>query len=110
MKKQAVDLSPITCNTLIDACARCGQMARVPGILEEMKGRGIEPNLITYSTMVKGHSQQGDMQAAFAILERMKVEGAGKLKPDEIMYNSLLDGCAQANLVEEGARVLEEMQ
>merc|ERR1719393_691615 len=33
-----------------------------------------------------------------------------KLKPDEIMYNSLLDGCAQNNLVDEGVRLLDEMQ
>merc|ERR1719453_1223361 len=34
----------------------------------------------------------------------------GRMKPDEIMYNSLLDGCAQNNLVDEGLRLLEEMQ
>merc|ERR1712224_817610 len=32
------------------------------------------------------------------------------MKPDEIMYNSLLDGCAQNNFVDEGVRILEEMQ
>merc|ERR1719506_2441745 len=32
------------------------------------------------------------------------------LKPDEIVYNSLLDGCAQNSLVDEGLRLLEEMQ
>jgi len=32
------------------------------------------------------------------------------LKPDEIMYNSLLDGCAQNNQVDEGLRLLEEMK
>merc|ERR1719409_1287406 len=33
-----------------------------------------------------------------------------RLKPDEIMYNSLLDGCAQNNLVDEGLRLLEQME
>jgi pentatricopeptide repeat protein len=32
------------------------------------------------------------------------------LKPDEIMYNSLLDGCAQNHLADEGLRLLEDMQ
>ena len=32
-----------------------------------------------------------------------------KLKPDEIMYNSLLDGCAQNNLFEEGQDLLKQM-
>jgi len=48
------------------------------------------------------------MQAAFAILEQMRKDA--RLKPDEIMYNSLLDGCAQNNLVDEGMRLLDEMQ
>merc|ERR1719437_371038 len=32
------------------------------------------------------------------------------LTPDEIMYNSILDGCAQNSLVDEGLRLLSEMQ
>jgi len=58
--------------------------------------------------MLKGHCQNGDIQTGFAILEQMKRDA--HLKPDEIMYNSLLDGCAQNNLVDEGLRLLEEMQ
>merc|ERR1719498_929795 len=58
--------------------------------------------------MLKGYCQAGDIQAGFSILEQMKRDT--RLKPDEIMYNSLLDGCAQNNLVEEGMRLLEEMQ
>jgi pentatricopeptide repeat protein len=48
------------------------------------------------------------MQEGFSILEQMKKEA--HLKPDEIVYNSLLDGCAANNLVDEGMHLLEEMQ
>merc|ERR1719188_310886 len=58
--------------------------------------------------MVKGHCQAGDIERGFDLLEQMKAEG--KFKPDEIMYNSLLDGCAQNNLVDKGLKVLERMQ
>merc|ERR1719164_308345 len=58
--------------------------------------------------MVKGYCQAGDIQTGFSILEQMKRDT--RLKPDEIMYNSLLDGCAQNNLTDEGLRLLEEMQ
>merc|ERR1719443_1636163 len=95
-------------NTLIDACARCGRMERLPKILESMKASSTKPNVITYSTMLKGHCQNGNIQAGFAILEQMKKDS--QLKPDEIMYNSLLDGCAQNNLVDEGLRLLADMQ
>merc|ERR1719498_1717691 len=58
--------------------------------------------------MLKGYCQAGDIQAGFSILEQMKRDT--RLKPDEIMYNSLLDGCAQNNLVDEALRLLDEMQ
>merc|ERR1719217_241369 len=108
MKERAVEISIITYNTLIDACARCGRMENLPKILEDMKSNHAKPNVITYSTMLKGHCQNGNIQAGFAILEQMKKDA--RLKPDEIMYNSLLDGCAQNNLADEGLRLLEEMQ
>jgi pentatricopeptide repeat protein len=108
MKLKSVDMSVIVYNTLIDACARVGRMEHVPKLLEDMKSLAIEPNLITYSTMIKGHSNSGDVQAAFASLDKMKQETS--LKPDEIMYNSLLDACAQQSLSSEGLRLLDEMQ
>merc|ERR1719284_1359250 len=58
--------------------------------------------------MIKGHCQSGDIHAAFSLLEQMKRET--NLKPDEIMYNSLLDGCAQHSLLDEGLRLLAQMQ
>ena len=33
-----------------------------------------------------------------------------KFQPDEIMYNSILDGCAKQHRVEDALRILEEMQ
>merc|ERR1719409_2014568 len=108
MSERGVDLSIITFNTLIDACARCGRMENLTKILEDMKMHRVKPNLITYSTMLKGHCQNGNIQGGFSILEQMRKET--HLKPDEIMYNSLLDGCAQNSLVDEGLRLLEEMQ
>merc|ERR1719245_991945 len=108
MNKRGIELSIVTYNTLIDACARCGRMDSVADIINDMKKHKIRPNVITYSTMLKGHCQAGDIQMGFSILKQMKKDAM--LKPDEIMYNSLLDGCAQNNLVEEGLGLVEKMQ
>merc|ERR1719424_1470420 len=51
---------------------------------------------------------KGQVQRAFSVIEEMRRETV--LKPDEIMYNSLLDGCAQNNLVDEGLQLLQQMQ
>merc|ERR1719157_163641 len=72
-----------------------------------MKKHHVEPNIVTYSTILKGHCQAGDMTLAFSVLKEMRCDT--KLKPDEIMYNSLLDGCAKSNLFEEGHDLLKQM-
>lgn len=97
-----------TYNALIDACARNAGTDRIAQLLADMKQRGIKPNLITYSTILKGHCLRGDIRAAFDVLNEMRAQT--NFKPDEIMYNTLLDGCAQASLVEEGLRILKLMQ
>jgi len=108
MERRNVEVSVVTFNTIIDACARCGRMDQVSRVQEDMARSGVPPNLITYSSLIKGYCRMGDIQTAFDILRRMKSEG--NARPDEIMYNSLLDGCAQSNLVDEGLKLLEEMQ
>jgi len=97
-----------TFNALIDACARNSGMDRVPQLLKDMKSQGLKPNLITYSTVLKGHCLNGDVRTAFEVLQEMVTQT--DLKPDEIMYNTLLDGCAQASLCDEGLRLLQNMQ
>merc|ERR1719387_3096720 len=108
MLSKGVQPSITTYNALCDACARNGVMERVPQLLEDMKARKLVPNLITYGSVLKGHCLKGDIRAAFEVLDDMR--NSTKLKPDEIMYNTLLDGCAQANLCEEGLKILQTMQ
>merc|ERR1719482_1510449 len=108
MVQRKVEISVVSFNTILDACARCGRMDHMPHIQEEMERLGVRPNLITYSAMLKGYCRMGDVQTGFTILRRMKRESSAR--PDEIMYNTLLDGCVRGNLVEEGFRLVEEMQ
>merc|ERR1719379_2997888 len=108
MRESGTQCNTITYNTMIDACARCGIMEKVPPLLEEMKAGCVEPDIITYSTIVKGYCQSGDVARAFEVLKEMK--GDGKYAPDEIMYNSLLDGCAKQNLVQDALWLLEDMR
>jgi pentatricopeptide repeat protein len=108
MGRRSIDMSVIMFNTVIDCCARVGRMESVTDLLADMRKHGVKPNLITYSTMIKGYCQSGEIQIAFSLLERMRRET--NFTPDEIMYNSLLDGCAQHGLIDEGMRVLKEMQ
>jgi len=108
MTARAIPCNVITYNTMIDACARCWCMDRVPQLLDSMRKECVEPDLVTYSSLVKGYSLAGDVRRAFKVFEEMK--SSGKVLPDEIMYNVLLDGCARETLVEEAMKLLQSMQ
>eukprot|EP00933_Yihiella_yeosuensis_P071182 TRINITY_DN79387_c0_g1_i1.p1 TRINITY_DN79387_c0_g1~~TRINITY_DN79387_c0_g1_i1.p1 ORF type:complete len:954 (+),score=224.23 TRINITY_DN79387_c0_g1_i1:150-3011(+) len=98
----------VTFNSLIDVCARSGEMNRVQPLMEDMTKTGIEPNVITYSTVLKGYCSANRLDEAFMILEEMKRNS--NLRPDEVTYNTLLDGCARQGLFDRGMSVLTEMR
>lgn len=108
MLEQKVTFSIVTYNALVDACARCQQMSHVPGILEDMLKLGLQPNLITYSTIAKGYCQENKFDRALEVVNSMKATTA--FKPDEVLYNSLLDGCARKGLYDRGMALFAEMQ
>jgi len=98
----------VTYNTLIDACARCGEVRRAPGILDDMTHRGVEPNLVTYSVVLKGLCHDNQLDKAFELMETMKKSKHSK--PDELAYNTLLDGCARQSLYHRGMQVFAMME
>merc|ERR1719453_1926648 len=108
IRDQGVQANTITYNTMIDACARCGAMDRVPQLLADMKSANICPDQITYGTLVKGYCLSGSVDQAFEILAEMRA--SGKHKPDEILYNCLLDGCAKEHRLEDAMTLYSEMK
>merc|ERR1719421_1385040 len=92
---------------MIDANARTGRMDRAEELFKEMEQDGVAPDIITFSTLVKGYCQYGDIDKGFAVLKQMTT--AGKHEPDEILYNSLLDGCAKQHRVDDALALVEDM-
>jgi len=108
MLMQKVQFSIVTFNTMVDACSRCGEMRRISGLLQSMMSQGIEPNIITYSAILKGYCQENRLHEAFELMEEVK--RATKFKPDEIMYNTILDGCARQGLYQRAMPLLADME
>merc|ERR1719169_295636 len=109
MKQRGILRNTISFNTILDVCAHGGAMHRVPQLLEDMKSMQpqVEPDIITYSTIVKGYCMSGDVDKGFQVLQEMKRDG--KHCPDEILYNSLLDGCAKQHRLDDALRLLDDM-
>jgi len=108
MKANKVQFSMVTFNTLIDACARCGELTRISGLLEEMDVQGVKLSIVTYSAILKGYCQADRLDEAFKLVDDMR--RTTEFKPDEIMFNTLLDGCARKGLYDRGMATLQQME
>jgi len=108
MRSAGISCNSVTYNTMIDACARCGCMDKAFELLADMRAAGISPDKITYSTLVKGHCFSGNIDAAFAVLQEM--QDTDSLVPDEMLYNSLLDGCAKEHRLQEALDLFATMR
>jgi len=110
MRANEIHPNNITYNTILNAFAQGGAMDRVPALLEDMKSAvpPAEPDLVTYSTIVKGYCNSGCLDRALQICNDMQADG--KLTPDEVMYNSLLDGCAKEHRPNDALKLLDDMK
>jgi len=103
MKKSGLTPNDVTYNSMIDVCVRSNNMGNAWNLLTEMKKAEIMPDNFTYSTLIKGLkaedqtqsgiSNQNDLEKAFALLEDMKHNN--NVKPDEILFNCLIDACVR---------------
>jgi len=107
MEARGIPGNTITYNTLLDACAKCGMMMKVPEVFETMRQKQIEPDRITYSTLIKGFCVSGELDRACQLFEELKLDG--KLELDEIVYNSLIDGCGRRHKPQKALELLEDM-
>jgi pentatricopeptide repeat protein len=67
----------------------------------------VDPDLITYSTVIKGYCVQGDLEQAIQLFTLMRKRG---IKPDAILFNSILDGCARKQMRTLTEQVLRDME
>jgi pentatricopeptide repeat protein len=108
MPQEGVPYNTITYNSILDACVKCGDLPQAEGLLREMTSPGgtLEPDLITFSTLLKGYCHTGELDKALQVVETIKARG---LRCDELVYNTLMDGCVKANDIAAGVGLFEEM-
>merc|ERR1719199_1065648 len=108
MQERGISSNTVIYNTMLDACARCGCMEKASRLVSDMHAASVVPDMITYTTLVKGYCFSGDVDAAFSVVREM--QETSFLKPDEILYNSLLDGCAKEHRVKEALDLFAQMR
>merc|ERR1719476_1081802 len=77
-------------------------------MVEEMVSQGVAPNRVTYSAILKGYCVSNQLDGAFKVMELMKQ--SPHTMPDELAYNTLLDGFARQGLYDQGMELFREME
>ena len=72
---------------LVDMYAKCGMLEKAQEVFEDLPNR----NVVTWSAMIGGYTLHGNHEAALQSFKDMKHQG---LKPDDVMFISLIYTCA----------------
>ncbi|KAM3136824.1 hypothetical protein pb186bvf_011083 [Paramecium bursaria] len=113
MKSLGIKPNRISFNSLLDSCVKCNRMNIAWRYFEEMRKQyGIFPDNFTYSILVNGiktnHSNRDELLRAITLLEQ--IQETGQFKPDEILYNSLIDACVKFNEIQKALQLFKEMK
>lgn len=106
MKKSGLRPNEVTYNSIIDTCIRCNQSGLAWDYFEEMESFDLSPDNFTYSTLVKGIKAENtqELYRTFRILDR------GRVAPDEILFNCLIDACVRVGDVKKAVDVFIQMK
>lgn len=105
----------ITLNTVIDMMVESCSFTQAWKYYEEMeKEYSIEPDIFTYSTLLKSiknyEPEFENVEKAFEILRIVRLSKTKGIKPDEILYNCILETCVKYNKMEQAEVVFNDMK
>jgi pentatricopeptide repeat protein len=98
LNDQKAKVNIVAHNAMLDCCVECKDFTKMNEIYENIKAKVTNdesqpgPDLITYSTVIKGYAREGNMSKVFDCYNFLK---KSQFKLDEVVYNSILDGCAK---------------
>lgn len=91
LRNSGLRMNAVHFTTFIKGLVAAGDFQEADTVLEDMlSSPDTEPDLITYSTLVKAYADRGQVESAVGILKRMLTRN---VEPDEVIFNSLLNGC-----------------
>ncbi|XP_004509010.1 pentatricopeptide repeat-containing protein At5g46580, chloroplastic [Cicer arietinum] len=107
MKSLGVQPNLVVYNTLLEAMGKAGKPGFARSLFEEMIDSGIAPNEKTLTAVIKIYGKARWSRDALELWKRMKENG---WPMDFILYNTLLNMCADVGLVEEAETLFGDMK
>jgi hypothetical protein len=81
-------------DTLVDECLRCGDVASVEFVVEQMRCRNVVSRTSTFNTLLRQYSNTYDGESAFYLLQSMTTDP--QTKPNIESYRLVLQACSRS--------------
>lgn len=107
MRSIGVQPNLVVYNTLLEGMGKAGKPGLARSLFEEMLESGLTPNEKTLTALVKIYGKARWARDAMELWERMK---SNSWPMDFILYNTLLNMCADLGLEEEAEKLFEDMK
>ncbi|CAI9775573.1 unnamed protein product [Fraxinus pennsylvanica] len=95
-----------TYTTLIDGLLKDGNIVLASDLYDEMRTKGILPDVITYTVLVHGLCNKGQVENARKVLEEMYKKS---MTPNVLIYNTLIAGYFKEGNLREAFMLHDEM-
>lgn len=92
--------------SVIDACAKAGELERALEVFEEMRRFGVSPSLVTFNTLISACGARGDWQRALSFVAQMAESG---IVPDDVTLSVTIAACEAGGEWDKVALRLREM-
>ncbi|OWM87403.1 hypothetical protein CDL15_Pgr022514 [Punica granatum] len=99
-------VNAVTLHPILNQLTRTKDFDRAWRVVEEMRGKGIPPDLTAYNYFLTAHAASGDLSGTVKMLERMEEEGMGA---DTRTYDAMVLAACRAGKPEGAVAVLRRM-
>lgn len=97
---------PLPFNHMLSLYISCGQLDKVPGVIEELKG-STKPDAVTYNLWLTVCSSNNDVETAEKVFLELK---KARVIPDWVTYSILSNVYIKNGLPDKAATALKEME
>lgn len=101
--RSGLDWDEVIGNAILDMYVKGGRLGEASKVFGQLQNQGV----VSWGAMIAGFAQYGNYRLVRQSFVDMQQQG---VKPNEIIYTSILSGCSHAGLVEEGYHHFTSMQ
>merc|ERR1719277_2568526 len=107
MMCQGLNPTVVSFSTMINACAKVGDLGRAEHWYGIMQEHGVQPNGYCYSALINACSRVGNVESACLWLQRAEKTGAAM---DGVVYGCVINTCGKVGDAERAMSVFRQMK